>query len=109
MADEAASLRRVKLGQNFQKSIPSFQVANVASVLAVEAGLSLTAGLLEGRREDPRHGGGPAARAVRAGQAGRSLRNWPGWVSRSGRCPAVAAGVHAQGEGEGSWVLLTRR
>lgn len=42
-------------------------MANVASVLAVEAGLSLTAGLLEGRREDPRHGGGPAARGVRDG------------------------------------------
>ena len=43
---------------------------NVASVLAVEAGLSLTAGLLQGQREDPRHGRGPAARGVRDG---------PGW------------------------------
>ena len=58
---------RVKLDQNFQKSIPSFRVANVASLLAVEAGLLLTAGLLEGQREDPRHGGGPAARGVRDG------------------------------------------
>ena len=40
---------------------------NVASVLAVEAGLSLTAGLLQGQREDPRHGRGPAARGVRDG------------------------------------------
>lgn len=23
------------------------------------------------------------------GQAGSSLRNWPGWVSRSGRCPGT--------------------
>ena len=23
------------------------------------------------------------------GQAGSSLRNWPGWVSRSGRCPGA--------------------
>src|SRR5580704_15947634 len=80
---------RVKLVQNFQKSIPSFQVANVASVLAVEAGLSLTAGLLEGRREDPRHGEARLHVVSGAGQAGRSLRNWPGWVSRSGRCPGT--------------------
>ena len=47
---------RVKLGQSFQKSIPSFWGANVALVLAAGAGLSLTAGLLEGQREDLRHG-----------------------------------------------------
>jgi hypothetical protein len=58
---------RVKLGQNLQGSIPSFWGANVASGLAVEAGLSLTAGLLEGQREDPLHGLGPAARGVRGG------------------------------------------
>jgi hypothetical protein len=45
----------VKLGQNFQGSIPIFQGGYVASGLAVEAGLLLTAGLLEGQREDPRH------------------------------------------------------
>ena len=80
---------RVKLGQNFQKSIPSFQVANVASVLAVEAGLSLTAGLLEGRREDRVMGEARLHVVFGTGQAGSSLRNWPGWVSRSRRCPGT--------------------
>ena len=80
---------RVKLGQNFQKSIPSFQVANVASVLAVEVGLSLTAGLLEGRREDRVMGEARLHVVFGTGQAGSSLRNWPGWVSRSRRRPGT--------------------
>jgi integrase/recombinase XerD len=55
---------------------------NVASVLAVEAGLSLTAGLGKGQRVDPGHGEGPAARGVGGGpgrnfSAHLAAAQWP--------------------------------
>ncbi len=86
-----------ELGRNLQRSIPSFQGENVALVLAVEAGLSLTAGLRGGQREDPRHGWGPAAGGVRDGRGRRcSCRaTRRGWVSGSGRCPGTGPGRRA--------------
>ena len=92
MADRQPYSGRVKLGQNFQKSIPSFQVVNVASGLAVEAGLSLTAGLLR------------VSERIRV--MGEARLHAVFGTAQAGAVPAVAAGVLAAAERAGALLMV---